>query len=306
MNSQKEELRSGVVAIIGRPNVGKSTLLNKLLGEKVAIVSPVPQTTRMLVRGIFNDSRGQIVFVDTPGMHLSSHKLGRHMTGCVRQAIAGCDIVIHLVDVCDPPGKEEDVIVEQLKYINIPIILGFNKIDLKGGFIPQYIQLWESKKKKPIAELVDALILITLSGLKGINTGELLEIIFSLLPKGPALYPEDIISDFPQKLSIAEIIREKLFQQMRQEIPHSLAVLVEEMAERSNKLTYIRVNILVERDSQKAIVVGKDGKILKNAGERSRKEIEDILEKKVYLDLWVKVEPDWRQNTPLLKRMGYI
>jgi len=306
MSDQKSDFRSGIVAIVGRPNVGKSTLLNKILGEKVAIVSAIPQTTRNSIRGIFNHSRGQIVFVDTPGIHFPSHKLGKHMVNWAKEAIAGSDLVIHLVDTNEPPGEEEELAVEQLKDLKAPVVLGLNKIDLGAKFIPRYIELWEAKKKKPIKELDESLILFTLSGLKGTNIDKLVELIFSHLPKGPALYPEDLLSDIPMRFAVAEIIREKLFALLRQEIPHHLAVLVEEMIERTGKLTYIKAHILVEKDSQKIIVVGKHGNILKEAGEKARKEIEVILEKKVYLELWVKVEAGWRQDPLLLKRLGYI
>jgi GTP-binding protein Era len=299
-------LRAGVIAIVGRVNVGKSTLLNTILGEKVAIVSPVPQTSRLPIRGIFTDSRGQVVFVDTPGLHSPKHKLGKQMVSYAKQALFGCDAVIHLVDASEPIGREEELIVDQINRASVPVVVGLNKIDKGKEFIPQYIQLWREKKKKPISELTDSVILITLSGLRGTNVDRLLEVIFSLLPQGPALYPQEMLTDLPIRLNIAEIIREKLFERMRQEVPHFLAVLVEEMIERSNRLTYINAKILVEKSSHKKIVIGKDGRILKHAGQEARKEIEGILKKKVYLDLWVKIEAGWRQNPLLLKKLGYV
>ncbi len=302
---QSKNLRCGIVAIVGRPNVGKSTLLNYILGEKVAIVSKVPQTTRTQIRGIYNDKRGQIVFLDTPGLHIPKTKLGKFMNISAEDAIMGADVALHLVDTSEPPGEEEDIIVEKLKDVKAPIVLGLNKIDLGGEYLPKYIKLWEEKRQKPITEMTDSLISIPISSLKGSNVDRLLEVLFSFLKEGPELYPPDVLTDFPRKLAIADIIREKLFNFMREEVPHSIAVLVNEITERSDRLVFIRAEILAERPTQRMIIIGKKGEMLKKVGTLSRKELEGYFGKKVFLELWVRVEEDWRRNPQLLKELGY-
>lgn len=302
---QKRNLRCGVVAIVGRPNVGKSTLLNYILGEKVAIVSKVPQTTRTQIRGIFNDKRGQIVFLDTPGLHIPKTKLGKFMNISAEDAIMGCDVVLHLVDTSESPGEEENIIVDKLKNIKMPIVLGLNKIDLGGEYLPKYLKLWEEKRDKPITEMTDSLISIPISSLKGNNIDRLLEVLFSFLKEGPELYPPDVLTDFPKKLQVADIIREKLLNFMREEVPHSIAVLVNEITERSERLVFIRAEVLVERPTQRRIIIGKKGEMLKKVGTLSRKELEGCFGKKVFLELWVRVEKDWRWNPQLLKELDY-
>ncbi|MDP3143570.1 MAG: GTPase Era [Candidatus Omnitrophota bacterium] len=298
-------LRCGFVAVVGRPNVGKSTLVNNILGEKIAIVSTVPQTTRNKIRGIYNDERGQIIFIDTPGMHLAQDALGKYMNNASQQVIQEADLVVHLVDTREQTGREEKIIVERLRDLKKPIILGLNKIDLKGKYLPQYLQLWEAELGKPIQELADSLIAIPLSGLTGANLDKLLNEIFTRLPKGELLYPRDIICDIPQKLAIEDIIREKFLNLMREEVPFSIAVLVEEIIPRSNKLTYIRARILVERDSQKEIVIGKKGHILKQVGSLARKELEELLNSKVFLETFVTAEKNWRKDNRILRELGY-
>ncbi|MCM8782942.1 MAG: GTPase Era [Candidatus Omnitrophica bacterium] len=297
--------KCGIVTIVGRPNTGKSTLLNTILKEKIAIVSDVPQTTRNRLRGIFTDARGQIVFVDTPGMHITKYLLGKLILKEIQRSLEGVDLVIHLVDTTRPVGKEERMLVDKLKDLTVPIILGLNKIDLKPLFFDDYIKLWEETKQKKVQDLCDELILLPLSALRGTNIDKLIDTIFNLLPSGEFLYPEDIISDFPQKLSIADIIREKLFLLMKEEVPHSIAVYVEDLQERKD-IFFIRAVILVESDSQKAMVIGKAGSVLKEVGQRARKELEGVLEKKVYLETHVKVRPGWREDPLILKELGYI
>jgi GTP-binding protein Era len=303
---KEKALHCGIVAIIGRTNTGKSTLLNYILGEKVAIVSRIPQTTRNQIRGIFTDSRGQIVFIDTPGMHIPKHSLGKFMIRQINAAIEGCDLIIHLVDATKAVGEEERRVVERLKDVKAPLILGLNKIDLNPRFIDNYIKLWEDIKGKRPIETTAELMLMPISSLKGANVDKLITTIFAHLPEGPLLYPEDILTDFPQKLAIADIIREKLFGLMRKELPHSIAVYIEEMKPRLDKLIYIRAVILVERDSQKAIVVGRAGKILKAVGIKARQELEQLLEKKVFLETYVKVRPGWQKDPWTLRQLGYI
>jgi GTP-binding protein Era len=306
MMDEQMILHCGVAAIIGRPNTGKSTLLNRILDEKVAIVSKIPQTTRYKIRGIYTDQRGQIVFIDTPGMHIPRHQMGKYMLRQIDDAIATCDLIIHLVDATKSLGEEEQLVIDKIKDSKVPIILGLNKIDINPKFLNDYIEAWEEAKGKKITELTDSLKLIPLSALSGTNLDKLMEVIFDTLPEGEMLYPKDMLTDLPERLAIADIIREKLFELLRQEIPHSLAVYIEEMQPRSHKLIYIRAIILIERESQKSIIIGKQGEFLKETGSRAREEIEKLLEKKVFLETFVKVKPHWRQDHQILKQLGYI
>lgn len=301
-----EDKKCGIVAIVGRTNTGKSTLLNQVLKQKVAIVSNVPQTTRNIIRGILNEERGQIVFVDTPGIHNPRHRLGKYMNILAEEEAKGADIILHLADSSERAGEEETLVVGHISRYKNPIVVALNKIDLGGKFIPEYIRLWEESKGKEIAELGEGLTVIPVSALRGTNIKELLDVLFSLLPRGPALYPQDMVTDFPRMLVLADIVREKLFECMRQEVPHSIGVLVEEMIERSPKLIYVRADILVERDSQKAIVIGDKGGVLKRVGSLSRQDMEKILGRKVFLELRVRVNGAWRQDEEILRRMGII
>lgn len=303
-NSDTARGRCGMVAIIGRPNVGKSTLLNYILGEKVAIVSEVPQTTRNQIRGIYTDKRGQIVFIDTPGLHIGGDKLDRFMNKSSVGTLHDADAVVYLVDTSRRTGPEEEYAAGQLAASNIPIVLGLNKIDLKGKYVPDYIALLEKSKGKSVQEMKNVT-LLPLSGKVGTNAEKLLDIIFEHLPEGPALYPEDTICDVPQKLAIADIIREKLFELMREEIPHALTVIVEHMQPKAKKTTHIKALILIERETQKEIVIGKGGQVLKKVGTLARKELEALLETKVFLELYVKVQKQWRNDDSLLQELGY-
>ncbi len=312
INGKTEELmamtdkRCGIVAIVGRTNTGKSTLLNRILGKKVAIVSRVPQTTRNIIRAVLTEKRGQIVFVDTPGLHQPRHRLGKYMNLLAEDSARGADLILHLVDSSERVAEEEEMVAGFLAQSKSPVILALNKIDLGGKFIPEYLQLWEDKKGKSIKELGDLFTVIPVSALKGTNIDKLLDELFSRLPQGPQLYPEDTLSDFPQKLAYADIIREKLFECMRQEVPHSIAVLVNEIIERSKGLTYIGAQIFVERDSQKAIVIGDKARMVKRVGVLARQELEKLSGKKVYLELDVKVKENWRRDEELLRQMGII
>lgn len=299
-------MKSGIVAIIGRTNVGKSTLLNNLVGEKVAIVSPVPQTTRNQIRAIFNDARGQIVFLDTPGMHVSKHALDRSMIAAINDSLSGVDVILHLVDATEHVGEEEGMVIDRLSGVRAPVLLGLNKIDRGPQCIEEYLSAWEKKIGKKLSEATDRVMPIPLSALMGTNVDKLLDELFARLPEGAPYYPQDILTDFPRQLNIQDIIREKLLLYLKEEVPFSLAVYAEEITERSAKLTYVKAFVLVERDSQKSIVIGKKGACLKKAGEAARKDLEDMYGKKFYLDLWVKVDDDWKQDTELLRRMGYI
>ena len=298
-------IRCGTAAIVGRPNVGKSTLLNRILEEKVSIVSDVPQTTRFQIRGIYNDERGQIIFIDTPGMHLGKDKLNAFMCQASAGTFDAVDCIIYLTDASRHVGKEEKFVAEKLKDTKIPVILGFNKVDLKDVDIASYIAHWEEVKGMPVAEMKD-FTLIALSAKDGSNIDKLIEIIFGYLPEGPALYPEDMISDTPQKILIADIIREKLFHIMREELPHAIGVVIDQLEHRKNKVLYIHGTILVERESQKEIVIGKKGQVLKTIGTQARVEIQELTESnKVFLELYVKAEERWRDDITILRELGY-
>ncbi len=304
-DQEKKSLRCGVVAIVGRPNVGKSTLLNGILGEKVAIVSSVPQTTRQQIRGIYNDERGQIVFIDTPGVHLAKDTLGKWMNASSSRTGSDADCIIHLVDSSEPTGQEESMVMDQLGDFKNPIIVGLNKIDLKGKYVDHYIAIWEKAKEKPFHE-IENMTLLPISGKTSFNIDKLLNLLFAILPEGPLLYPTDTLSDLPQRVAIADIIREKLFWLMREEVPHSLAVIIKDIVKRKKNLLYIPAVILVERDSQKEIVIGKKGQILKEVGTAARKELEDLMGQKIFLELFVKTEKNWRDNPGLLNEMGFL
>jgi GTP-binding protein Era len=304
INHTPENFRCGMVTIVGRPNVGKSTLLNQILQEKVAIVSPVPQTTRNQIRGIYNDERGQIIFIDTPGLHLEKDKLDQFMNRTAAGTTHDADCVIYLVDTRDPIGREEEAVAGRLAGLSVPVVLGLNKVDLKGPHICDYISLWERVKGKPANE-IQGLTILPLSGKERLNIDKLIDILFEHLPQGPALYPRDIVCDIPQRMVIADIVREKLLGQIYHEIPHAIAVLVEDMEPRRKQVLHIRVLILVERDSQKVIVIGKNGDILKRVGTEARKELEELLESKVFLDIYVKSRRKWRDDDALLEEMGY-
>jgi len=304
INKGSDGFRCGMVTIVGRPNVGKSTLVNNILGEKITIVSKVPQTTRNQIRGIYNDERGQIIFIDTPGLHLAHDKLDSFMNQSSAGTIDDADCIIYLVDTSRRIGEEEENIAARLKDVKVPIILALNKIDLKGKFLPDYISFWEQAKGKPVNEL-ENFKLIALSGEHGSNVDELISIAFDFLPVGPPAYPDDIICDVPQKMALSDIIREKFLQCLRDELPHSIGVCIEHMQPKKKKTMHIKALIMVERSTQKEIVIGKNGKVLKDVGTKARVELEELLECRVYLDLFVKVEKDWRQNVGLLQELGY-
>jgi len=302
--NKKEKFRSGMATIVGRPNVGKSTLLNTILNQKVAIVSKVPQTTRNQIRGIYNNDNGQIVFIDTPGMHLSKDKLSRFMNESSTATIYDADCIVYLVDCMRKIGEEEEYIVEKLVQVKCPVILALNKVDASDEYLSDYIALWEKAKGISVQEM-PSFTLLALSGLKETNIDKLIEIIFSYLPEGPALYPTDMVSDVPQRLALSEIIREKLFMIMRQEIPHSIGVVIEDMQPRKKKTINIKALIVVEKESQKEIVIGKGGQVLKKVGTSARGELETLLESKVFLELYVKTQKNWRDNISTLAELGY-
>ncbi len=305
-SKKNNDFRCGFVAVVGRPNSGKSTLINKILGKKIAIVTRVPQTTRNAIRAIYNSKNAQIIFVDTPGMHAPKDRLGKLMNRTGQQTANDADVILHLMDTSKAPGKEEEVIVKELDKKNKPIILGLNKVDLEGKYIQEYIELWQRITGKDINKLGSEIMLMPLSGLTGIHIKELIDAIIDFLPESVALYPQDAVSDFPERLFMAEIVREKLFNLLREEIPFGLSVSVEEVEERKKNILAVYMAIVVSRESQKKIVIGKRGSILKKAGTQARKELEKTLKRKIYLELYVKIRRDWRENTQILQELGVI
>lgn len=300
-----QKKKCGFVAILGRPNVGKSTLLNALLKEKISIVSSVPQTTRFRIRGILNLENAQIVFIDTPGLHLFKDDLALYLNNIAKKSVEDTDLILYLVDVTRSIGNEEMVIMNfLLNYTHLPMIMGLNKIDLGTDFLNHYIERWEAllkekKKENPVK------FYIPLSAKKGKNLDKLTEAIVNLLPERDFLfYPEKETTDFPLSFRISEIIREKLLLFLKEELPHSCAVVVEEMEEKEN-IVYIYASILVNRTSQKKIIIGKGGSFIKKIGTEARKDLEVLLKRKVYLELYVKVVKDWQKRPRILKEIGY-
>lgn len=289
--------KSGFVTIIGRPNVGKSTLINKLIGEKTTIVSKKPQTTRNQLKAIYTDENGQIVFMDTPGIHKAKNELDKFMLDQAFQSLKGIDLVLFMVDATYPFGKGDKYILNQIKNMEIPVIVLMNKIDKINNKV--------LFKRQNNYEQNTGLEVIPISAKKNKNINGVKEKIFSLLEEGPKYYPEDMFTDQIEKFIVAELIREQIFKFTREEIPYGVAVLVQEMKERDNDMIFVRANVIVEKKSHKGIIIGKNGKMLKRIGSNARKSIEKLLNTKVYLDLWVKVKKDWREDKNLLRQMGY-
>lgn len=292
------QYKSGFATIIGRPNVGKSTLLNTILGQKIAIMSDKPQTTRNKIQGFYTKENVQIVFIDTPGIHKPQHKLGEYMVTVAERTLNEVDVILYLMDVSMEFGAGEEFIIKQLEKVKTPVFLILNKIDL----IPRenllaLINRYSSKYN--FAEI------IPISALKRDNIDHLLTVLEKYLPEGPQFYPEDMITDQPEKAIVAELIREKALQLTREEIPHSLAVEVTDFKERDENMIYVGATIYVERDSQKGIIIGKKGGMLKEIGQLARVDIENLLDSKVFLELWVKVQKDWRNKDVALKNFGY-
>lgn len=305
--------RSGYVAVIGRPNVGKSTLLNRLLGQKLAIVTPKPQTTRDPILGIVTLPAAQILFLDTPGIHRPLHKLGEYMVAAAEETITDADVVLWLVDGSAPPTDEDQLIAELLQQMHArtplrTLLLGLNKSDLHPGRAAEddgphaeaYRALlgWWSAAGRPLT-------VAQISGKTGAGADALLETLRGLLPLGPRYYPEDEITDVQTRFVVAELIREQALLQLGEEVPHSIAVEVDEFSERGPGLTYISAVLYVERDTQKAIVLGKGGRTIKAIGAAARPQIEELVGTRVYLELWVKVWERWRRREETLRRLGY-
>lgn len=290
--------RSGFVSIVGRPNVGKSTLLNAFVGRKVAITSPKPQTTRNAIRGVLSGEDWQIVFIDTPGLHKPQTLLGERLNSVVRGTFKEVDAIVFMLDAAQPVGGGDKFVAEQVKRSGTPAICVVNKMD-KAGPARMAPQLQAAER------LGDWKAIIPISALKGNKVEELQEILMSLLQEGPRFYPDDMVTDQPRDQILAEIIREKAITLTRQEVPHSIAVGIEETIERDDGLTEIHATLYVERESQKGIVIGKGGEMLKEIGSRARHELEWILGTKVFLKLHVKVAKEWQRDPKALQRFGY-
>lgn len=296
-----DNYKSGFAALIGRPNVGKSTLMNTLVGQKIAITSPKPQTTRNRIRTVYTCDRGQIVFVDTPGIHKAKNKLGEYMVNVAEGTFADVDVVVWLVEPTDFIGAGERHIAEELSHIKTPVILVINKIDkVKRDEILVFIDAYR--------KILDFAEIVPVSALKGDNTGTLVDLIFNYLPEGEKFYDEDTVTDQPVRQIAAELIREKALRCLDEEVPHGIAVCIDKMKTRRNKqglITDIDATIICEKDSHKGIIIGKNGAMLKKIGSAARYEIEEMLGNKVNLKLWVKVKKDWRDSDYLLKNFGY-
>ncbi len=288
--------KSGFVAIVGRCNVGKSTLLNTILNHKVSIVSNVPQTTRHQIRGIYTDDRGQIVFVDTPGINLIRFPLAKRFNNLAFSALADVDAIVYVVDIYDRIGKEERIIMEALRELNKPVVMVLNKKDKGKGFVNDYIQ--------ECSDIVQYF--IPASAIRAEGVGEIIDALFEILPKSENFYyPERVKTDFPLKLFVAEIIREKFLNLLKQEVPHYLAVVVEEIKEERPDLIYIKAMVITKEVRHKAIIIGKEGSLIKQAGTKARKELKLLFGKKVHLDLWVKVDENWINDPELIRELGY-
>ena len=291
--------KSGFVTLIGRPNVGKSTLMNRLIGQKIAITSNKPQTTRNKIQPVYTCEQGQIVFLDTPGIHKAKNKLGDYMVNVAQHTLSEVDVILWLVEPSTFIGAGERHIIEQLKKTKTPVILVINKTDtVKREEILTFIDAY--RKELEFAEIVPV------SALKGDNTQDLIDSIFKYLPYGPMFYDEDTVTDQPQRQIVSELIREQALRCLDEEIPHGIAVSIDQMKWRADdSIVDIDATIVCERDSHKGIIIGKGGSMLKKIGSRARKEIEDLLETQVNLKLWVKVKKDWRDSDFLLKNFGY-
>lgn len=292
------KFKSGFVAVVGRPNVGKSTLINALIGDKIVIVSDKAQTTRNRITCVYTDEQKQIIFMDTPGIHKPKHKLGEFMVEAAQDSLRETEAVLFVVAGNEKRGAGDNFIIDKLQAVKVPVILVINKIDAMS----------KEEILKVIVEYQNAYNfaeIIPISALNKDNTDAILTSLEKYLPEGPQYFPEDMITDQPERLLVAEIVREKLLLETEDEIPHSIAVETDEMKTRPDGTTYIRCTIYCERDSQKGIIIGKKGALLKKIGMNARTDIERLLATKAYLELWVKVKKDWRNKDGILSELGY-
>ncbi|EZI10943.1 GTP-binding protein Era [Staphylococcus epidermidis VCU050] len=293
------EHKSGFVSIIGRPNVGKSTFVNRVIGHKIAIMSDKAQTTRNKIQGVMTRDDAQIIFIDTPGIHKPKHKLGDYMMRVAKNTLSEIDAIMFMVNVNEDIGRGDEYIMEMLKNVKTPIFLVLNKIDLvhPDTMMPK-IEQYQS--------YMDFTDIIPISALEGLNVDHFIDVLKSFLPEGPKYYPDTQISDHPEQFVVSEIIREKILHLTSEEIPHAIGVNVDRMIKEDEDRVRIEATIYVERDSQKGIVIGKGGKKLKEVGKRARRDIEMLLGSKVYLELWVKVQRDWRNKVNFIRQIGYV
>ncbi len=293
------EHKSGFVSIIGRPNVGKSTFVNRVIGHKIAIMSDKAQTTRNKIQGVMTRDDAQIIFIDTPGIHKPKHKLGDYMMRVAKNTLSEIDAIMFMVNVNEDIGRGDEYIMEMLKNVKTPIFLVLNKIDLvhPDTLMPK-IEQYQS--------YMDFIDIIPISALEGLNVDHFIDVLKSFLPEGPKYYPDNQISDHPEQFVVSEIIREKILHLTSEEIPHAIGVNVDRMIKEDEDKVRIEATIYVERDSQKGIVIGKGGKKLKEVGKRARRDIEMLLGSKVYLELWVKVQRDWRNKVNFIRQIGYV
>lgn len=294
----KEGFKSGFVSIIGRPNVGKSTFLNRMVGQKIAIMSDKPQTTRNKIQGVYTEEDAQIVFIDTPGIHKPKHKLGDFMMKIAQNTLREVDIILFMVNAEEGPGRGDEFIIEKLQHTKQPVFLIINKIDQIHPdellpLIDKYRTLYT------FAEI------IPISALEGNNIDALAKTVKKYLPEGPQYYPSNQITDHPERFIMEELIREKVLHLTREEIPHSVAVVIDAIQKREGGAVYVNATIVVERPSQKGIVIGKQGAMLKEIGKRARMDIEALLGSKVFLEVWVKVIKDWRNKMTQLRDLGF-
>lgn len=295
---ENSKFKSGFVSIIGRPNVGKSTLLNRIVGQKIAIMSDKAQTTRNKIQGIYTTDDAQVVFIDTPGIHKPKHRLGDFMVQSALSTLNEVEIVLFMINAAEKRGPGDNYIMERVKNIESPVFLVINKIDEvhPDKLLPM---IEEYKAEMDFAEI------IPISAQEGNNVDTLLAVIKDYLEEGPQYYPEDQVTDHPEYFIISELIREKVLELTREEVPHSVAVVIEKIERNENEKVTIHASIIVERTSQKGIIIGKNGKMLKDIGTRARRDIELLLGDKIFLDLWVKVQKDWRDKQTYLQDYGY-
>lgn len=290
--------RSGFIAIIGRPNVGKSTFINRVIGQKIAIISDKPQTTRHKIQAVYNEENVQMIFIDTPGIHKPKHQLGEFMVKTAESTLNEVDAILFMINAEQGYGRGDQYILDLLKDVKRPIYLIINKIDLvhPDNLLPLIATY---KDKGEFTEI------IPISALQGNNVNHLLDILKQQLPEGPKYYPDNHLTDHPERFIMSELIREKILQLTREEIPHSIAVDIENIEKRPSNMVVIQATIITERDSQKRIIIGKRGSMLKNIGQKAREDIETLLGTKVYLELWIKVKKDWRNNEHKLRQFGF-
>lgn len=299
-NDHNNSYKSGFISIIGRPNVGKSTFLNRVIGQKIAIMSDKPQTTRNKIQGVLTMDDAQLIFIDTPGIHKPKHKLGDYMMKVAQNTLKEVDLVLFMVNAEEGFGRGEEFIIDKFQKLKTPVFLIINKIDkIHPDELLPIIETY--KEKYPFKEVVP------ISALQGNNVDRLLGQIKAYLPEGPQYYPADQITDHPERFIIAELIREKALLLTREEVPHSIAVVTDKVERKENKhVIHVMATIVVERDSQKGIMIGKQGRMLKEIGQRARVDIENLLGSKVFLELWVKVQKDWRDKISQLRDFGFI